>query len=190
MVTSRLRRFTRARTNVPGVSSRQAQQADPAPAQPRPRQPALLGIGGDLLAERLHERRFPALEAVRQGRAGYLAPHAGPPPDVRHHPPLVRRERLGGRLRGHHTHDRARRVRRPVQPEPPARGQVGQRHREFVPVEPPGQQADHRGRLDPRRRSLVPARLGRRRQDQQDQEQQQPPRRDGSGHGKHDMPSV
>ena len=82
----------------------QAQEPDPAPAQPRPPQPALLGIGGDLLAERLHERRFPALEAVGQGRGGHLAPHAGPQRHVRHHPPLVRRQRLGRRLRGHHAH--------------------------------------------------------------------------------------
>jgi hypothetical protein len=80
--------------------------------------------------------------------------------------------------------------RSPAQPEPAARGQVGQRHPEPVPLEPPGQQADHRGRLNSRRRALVPARLGRGRQDQQDEEQEHPPSRGSGGHGKHDMPSV
>jgi len=74
--------------------------------------------------------------------------------------------------------------------QPAACGQVRQRHPEPVPLKPPGQQADHRGRLDPRRLAFVPERLGRGRQHQQDEEQEQPPCRGSGGHGKHDMPCV
>jgi hypothetical protein len=198
-----------------GDGQQQAQQADPAPGQPRPGQPEAARLGVDLLLEGRHERVFPALEAVGERRGGHLARRARPQRDVRHHPPLERCQRPAGRFRRNYAHgrprpaglarpvrDRLTRTGRRVHLEPAACGQVDQGGPEAELVQPPGQQADDRGRLagrvlraavglltPPAAWAAPSVRSRRRRDDQQDAEQEQPRHAGHDGHRKHGIPS-